>query len=186
MLTGRRFHTARWLRDRWAGAGWVEGHQLEPRGPSFLWLTSRGRQVATSPYRYWIPNPGRARHIEAVTEIRIHFERTLQLGAWECERELATTTIAGNRRPPHLPDGVLVTGQERIAVEVELTRKGDRRLDEILPELARRYRQVWYFAHPTAFTALDRKIAQLPWPNIHVYHYPPRPGEPATSERASW
>src|SRR5581483_9723854 len=37
-LIGRTYRTARWLRDRWQKAGWVESRQLAAGGPSFVWL----------------------------------------------------------------------------------------------------------------------------------------------------
>ena len=45
-LIGRTHRTARWLRDRWRKAGWVESRQLAAGGPSFLWLTRQGTRIA--------------------------------------------------------------------------------------------------------------------------------------------
>jgi hypothetical protein len=176
-LIGRTHRTARWLRDRWRRAGWIESRQLTVGGPSFIWLTGAGVRVADSPYRTWRPNAALLAHIEAVTETRTLLERRLHVGSWVCERALAKMLRGGSQLRAHLPDGVLDTGRERIAVEVELTLKSRSRLDDLLEQLGHDYDQVWYFAAPPLIAALTRAAAEAPWQNITVYRYPPRPGE---------
>ena len=174
-LIGRRERTARWLRDRWRQAGWIESRQLLAAGPSLVWLTGTGARVAGSPYRTWRPNPGLAAHIEAVTEVRLLLDQQLRLGSWRCERELAKALLAEGR--PHLPDAVIETGDETVAVEVELTLKSRARLEAVLEELGRSYDQVWYFAPPKLQPTLRSLAAAAPWQNISVYTYPPRLSE---------
>src|SRR5206468_1019312 len=88
-LIGRTYRTARGLRDRWDNAGWTQSAKLTVDLPPFVWLTSRGSRLITSPFRTWDANPGLAGHIEAVTNVRLLLERELQVGRWECERALA-------------------------------------------------------------------------------------------------
>lgn len=47
----------------------------------------------------------------------------------------------------HLSDGVLEMGDQRIAIEVELTTKGKHRLKNIILQYAKnfRFKEVWYF-----------------------------------------
>jgi hypothetical protein len=176
-LIGRRERTGRWLRDRWRRAGWVESRQLLAAGPSLVWLTGAGARVAGSPYRTWRPNPGLAGHIEAVTEVRLLLDQRLQLGAWCCERELAKALLADVDGRPHLPDAIIETVSERVAVEVELTLKSRARLEAVLEELGRGYDRVWYFAPPRLQRTLRDLAAAAPWQNISVYSYPPRRSE---------
>jgi hypothetical protein len=176
-LIGRRERTSRWLRDRWRQAGWIESRQLLAAGPSLIWLTGAGARVAGSPYRTWRPNPGLVGHIEAVTEVRLLLDQKLRLGAWRCERELAKALLANVRERPHLPDAVVETDSERVAVEVELTLKSRARLEAVLEELGRSYDQVWYFAPPRLQSTLRGLAAAVPWQNISVYTYPPRRSE---------
>jgi DNA-binding CsgD family transcriptional regulator len=172
-LIGRSPRTARWLRDRWKAAGWVESRKLTVAGPSFLWLSGAGRRIAGSPFRSWRPNPTLAVHIEAVTEVRLLVERDLRLGEWLCERALAQQRSADEGRG-HLPDGVLLAAGERIAVEVELTLKSRSRLDALLLELAHGYDRIWYFAAPNLVPRLRELAGEIPWQNIVVHAYPPR------------
>ena len=176
-LIGRTHRTGRWLRDRWHRAGWIESRPLTRGGPSFLWLTSQGARVAQSPYRTWRPNASMVDHIEAVTDVRLLLERELRLGHWICERSLAQRSPSRSQDRPHLPDGLLDTGAEQIAIEVELSLKSRSRLAAILEQLGQEYAQVWYFAVPSLRPALSGLAAEAPWQNISIYSYPPHPRE---------
>jgi hypothetical protein len=172
-LIDRRLDTARSLRDRWKRAGWIASGQLLARTPSFVWLTGRGAALGSSPFRLWEPNHGLALHIEAVTEVRLVLERELHFGGWECERAVARRLADDRGRRGHLPDAVLHRDQERIAIEVELTLKNRRRLDDIAFQTSRFYDRVWYFAKPKLLPALRKIAAENPYGNIDVYSYPP-------------
>jgi hypothetical protein len=109
--------------------------------------------------------------------VRLLLERELGLGRWECERELAARSSGRRGRQQHRPDGVLERAGVRIAIEVELTRKGAARLELILAELSGRYPQVWYFAAADAFALLERLTVDTAWRNIALHRYPPDIGE---------
>lgn len=172
-LIGRTERTARWLRDRWRKAGWIESRQLQAGGPSFIWLSRRGSRIALSPFRTWQTNPALAAHIEAVTEIRLLLERQLRLGDWHSERLLAKTYGWRSEARPHLPDAVLDTGEGRVAVEVELSLKSRARLEAIVADLSERYQQVWYFAAPRLVPTLRELAGRARWQNVRVHHQPP-------------
>lgn len=172
-LIGRTERTARWLRDRWRKARWVESRQLEAGGPAFIWLTDRGSRAIGSPYRRWEPKPALAAHIAAVTDTRLLLEQQLRLGDWECERALAKSYGWRSDTRLHLPDGVLATGEGRIAIEVELSLKSRARLETIVDDLAERYERVWYFAASRLVPTLRELAAAARWQNVHVHHQPP-------------
>ena len=176
-LIGRSYRTARGLRDRWFNAGWTHSAKLAVNLPPFVWLTRQGSRLLGSPYRTWDPNPGLATHIEAVTNVRVLLERELRFGQWECERSLAQTRPSRSDSRPHLPDAVLA-GDERIAVEVELTLKSRARLGTIVEQLSWDYDSVWYFAPERLRAALFEFAATAPYANVTVHRYPP--------ERADW
>ena len=176
-LIGRTHRTGRWLRDRWHRAGWIESRPLTRNGPSFLWLTPQGARVAQSPYRTWRPNASMVGHIEAVTDVRLLLERELRFGDWICERSLAQSSPSRSEDRPHLPDALLESGDEQIAIEVELSLKSRSRLTAILEQLGHEYAQVWYFAAPPLRPVLTELAAEAPWQNITIYSYPPRASE---------
>lgn len=172
-LIGRTERTARWLRDRWRKAGWIESRLLQAGGPSFIWLSRRGSRIALSPFRTWQPNPALAVHIEAVTETRLLLERQLRLGDWQSERALAKTYGWRSEARLHLPDAVLDTGEGQVAVEVELSLKSRARLEAIVADLGERYQQVWYFAAPRLVPTLRELAGRARWQNVRVHHQPP-------------
>ena len=176
-LIGRSARTGRWLRDRWRQAGWIESRQLAAGGPSFVWLTRHGSRIARSPYRTWEANPGFARHIEAVAEVRLLLDRQLRLGEWHSERLLAKTYGLRSETRLHLPDAVIVRNQAPIAIEVELSLKSRARLDEIVRDLGERYEQVWYFAAARLVPTLTEIASVARWQNVQVHHHPPRMAE---------
>ena len=176
-LIGRRYRTARGLRDRWCNAGWTHSAKLTVNLPPFVWLTRHGSRLVESPYRTWDPNPGLTSHIEAVTNLRLLLERELRLGSWECERALAQSCRSRSERRSHLPDAVLVSDQ-RIAVEVELTLKSRARLGTIVEQLSWDYDSVWYFAPERLRPAICEFATAAPYDNVTVHRYPP--------DRADW
>jgi len=175
-LIDRSTHTARSLRDRWKRAGWINSGRLAVDLPSFVWLTGRG--AVGSPFRVWQPHHGLAVHIAAVTDVRLLIEHDLGLGRWECERAVAQAIArerGGHRR--HLPDGVLRTHNEQIAIEVELTLKSRDRLEKLVEDLCVDYTRTWYFAKPPIAETLREQISETGYRNIDVYSHPPRAEE---------
>ncbi len=151
VLMGRSFHAARWLRSRWAQAGWVEGRALLVGWPVFLWLSGEGRRLTGGEYRLWRPNPARLAHLSAVNDVRLHIQARSPESVWMCERRLARESD----RRAHLPDGVVVSGGERHAIEVELVPKARRRTEAIVAELLSTYDAVVYFCAPAARGQLE-------------------------------
>jgi hypothetical protein len=182
LLIGRTHRTARGLRDRWCNAGWTQSAKLAVDLPPFVWLTSRGSRVAQSPFRTWEANHGLASHIEAVTNVRLLLERELRLGSWECERLIAQDFHSRSEIRTHLPDAVL-DGQQRIAIEVELSLKSRARLDAIVRDLGETYEHVWYFAAPRLVPTLEEIASLARWQNVRVHRYPARAIEVAASAR---
>ncbi len=149
-----------------------------------MWLTSRGTSIAGSRFRTWQPNHGLIRHTEAVTNVRLVLEHQLQLGHWRCERFLAKKARAEARFRDHLVDAVLLT-PERTAIEVELTLKSRRRLEQIVLDVGIAYDQVWYFAAPRTLPVLRELAVAAPYSNVTVYRFPPCAADFAVAGRPS-
>ena len=73
---------------------------------------------------------------------------------------------------PTSPTVVLLT-REKTAIEVELTRKSRKRLEQIVLDVGIAYDQVWYFAPPRLLPVLRELAAAAPFSNIVVHRYPP-------------
>ena len=159
----------------WGHAGLVKSQTLLANTPSTVWLTADGTTAAGLPWRPYEPTLATVAHRHAVGLVRAEAEAT-GLG-WICERELRE---GQGGRPLHLPDGVVVStddrGKEwRTAVEVELTRKTEARVVAILRHLLATYDDVVYRVHPSAMTVVTRSVAALETGSgrIMVRPYPP-------------
>src|SRR4051794_30493070 len=86
-LIDRSERTARWLRDRWQRAGWVEGRVLLVGEPAFIWLTPRGQRVCNVDFKPWRPETiGRLPHLAAVTDVRLYVAERRPEARWVSER----------------------------------------------------------------------------------------------------
>lgn len=176
VLISRSYRTARGLRDRWVDAGWARSAKLSVDLPPFVWLTGRGSAIAGSRFRTWQPNHGLVRHIDAVTNVRLLLDRQLQLGRWECERTLAKKARSRSRYRDHLPDAIL-HADTATAIEVELTLKSRKRVEQIMLEVGLAYDQVWYFAPPRLLPRLRELAENVPHADVTIHRYPPLAAE---------
>ena len=159
----------------WRQERLVEARTILAGEPATIWLTADGMLAAGLPWRPYDPTVATVAHRHAVGIVRAEAE---QAGfGWLCERELREG-LGG--RPLHLPDGVVLSTDERgktwrTAMEVELTRKTEARVSAILRQLLARYDDVVYKAAPGTETVLKRSIAGLHQgaERIHVRPYPP-------------
>lgn len=172
-LIGRTEHTARWLRQRWQRAGWVESRVLLVGEPVFTWLTSRGQLAGGVDFKTWRPQAvGRLAHLVAVTDVRLHVEARRPEAVWTSERVIARRDFEAGERRTHLPDAEVLIGEQRVAVEVELTQKERRRTEAIVAELSARYEAVWYFAAPGAHRHLAEVIARNNFKRVQLLELP--------------
>jgi len=172
-LMGRSEHAARCLRSRWARAGWAQGRALLVGEPVFIWLTRRGLRAAGLEYRAWRPNPGALAHIAAVNEVRLYFAGRRPEALWVCERELAREAkreLGGFGA--HRADGLLVSDDFEVAIEVELTQKRRARAELVMREQMARYGSVVYFAAPGPRRMLERLAAELGGGRVEVHPLP--------------
>jgi hypothetical protein len=140
------------------------------------WLlpTQRGLRVCGLVCRPRIPAVGRLAHIAAINDVRLHIERRAPRVLWVSERQL----LMEHPKTVHVPDGVAVFEERRVAIEVELTLKRPFRVRAILADLEGRYDGVLYYCaratHPQlsglvqsgAFPALG--VRELPGPEVSV------------------
>ncbi len=115
--------------------------------------------------------------------MRLLVEHQLRLGQWRCERALAKGFASRSEWRAHLPDGLLLT-PEKTAIEVELTRKSRKRLEQIVLDVGIAYDQVWYFAAPRLLPILRELAAAAPYSNVSVHRYPPSASDIAATRSA--
>jgi hypothetical protein len=157
--------TARWRLDRlvdWETVGRLV--VLHGQGP-WYYPTREGLRWVGLPYRVWVPKPSAVAHLPAVLDVSLDVQERYPDAEWVGERvirrrrsQAARMDGRGSLKVGHAPDGELVFPDgRRVAVEVELSRKSPRRLEQILSSLISvRYDAVWWFASPEVVPGLER------------------------------
>ena len=132
-----------------------------------LWLASKGIKYAKLDLRYYEPTPASLPHLYAVNDIRLLIAARRPHDTWRSERELRAEQNARAKGSIvlHLPDAELVNANCTVnAIEVELTVKSEKRMEEVMFDLAanKRYSTVWYFVPEQVYPAVLKAIRKLP------------------------
>lgn len=135
--------------------------------------TAAGIRLSGSGFRVWPPSVSLLGHMAAVNTVRLHIQARSEEAVWVSERELARDR--GTRG--HLPDGVVLLDGRSIAVEVELSRKSEKRLRRILNKLASEHDAILYYTAPDRHKALTELAATGKWPTLVIRHLPTLGGE---------
>jgi hypothetical protein len=162
---------ARAAAERLVDAGVARRRWILVDEPSWIWLTAAGQRLVGNGLKAWRPRIGNLAHVAAVNDVRLHVRARAPEAEWVCERTLSLD----HRGRDHVPDAVVLTGREQHAIEVELTPKASRTLDEILAELCARYDRVVYFAAPLAKARLHGLDAEACYPKLVVRDLPSTP-----------
>lgn len=152
------------LRD----AGLVTTRRLLVGEPAWVIPTGAGLRAAGQRFGVWQPRIGLFAHVAAINDVRLHVQARAPESEWVAERLLARERTPGQ----HLPDGVVITDGRRVAIEVELTIKSQRRVTAILDELTQRHDAVLYFCAPGPHRQLTRLAATGRWPALGVRDLP--------------
>jgi hypothetical protein len=152
------------LRD----AGLVTTRRLLVGDPAWVIPTSAGLRAAGQGFGAWQPRIGLLAHVAAVNDVRLHVQARSPDSEWIPERLLARERHAGE----HLPDGMVITEGRRVAIEVELTVKSQRRVTAILDELTGRFDAVLYFCAAGPHRQLAQHCESGHWPALGVRELP--------------
>ena len=180
---------------RWKQAGWVMARRIDVEEPQWVWLTRKGLRRVKLPYQYQslasLSEQDR-KHLYAITDVRLDLDDGDEQIEWTSERTLLQRTHRrrGQKRV-HRPDAVFAFGTELIAIEVELSRKTESLLSDILVALLcerdyhghayhdlkaqrgevqaqwrsplawRRYTKVYYYADPGIRKHIRSVLAQI-------------------------
>lgn len=162
------------LRD----AGLVSTYRLLVGEPVWVTPTRAGLGACGCEFKVWQPKLGLLHHTRAVNDVRLHVQARSPASAWVCERALARERQPGE----HLPDAVVLTDGQRVAVEVELTVKSERRVRAIVEELTARFDLVLYFCAPAPYRQLTALAGSGGWPTLGVRALPDRSAGPPADD----
>jgi hypothetical protein len=149
-------------------AGLVDRRRLLVDEPSWVTPTQAGLRSAGLPWRPLPLKIGRLRHVAAVNDVRLHVQKRAPDAQWVCERALASQRTSGE----HLPDAVVVLDGQQVAIEVELSSKGEVRLQAIVAELVARYDAVLYFCAPATTAGVHALVQSGAWPTLGMRPLP--------------
>jgi len=153
---------------RLRGRGLVQTRRLIVGEPAWVLPTTAGLRACGSSFGAWTPRVGLLSHAAAVNDVRLHVQGRSPESEWTPVRVLARDRKAGE----HLPDGVVRTDEQRVAIEVELTVKSQRRVTAILDELSNRFDAVVYFCAPAPHRQLTELSESGRWPTLQIRDLP--------------
>ncbi len=135
-----------------------------------FYLTNRGAQFTDLPRLKSIPL-GTYTHQITIIEVYIRLMQQYPDAIWISERSLKHEKFMdGIGKQGHIADGMLILpDQKQIAIEVELTTKGEYRLEQILKGYAGQFSisEVWYYCSKQAINKVTKLAANLQY--IKVY-----------------
>ena len=136
-----------------------------------LYLTKVGADFTDLPAIKNIPKDNYVHQI-TIIETYIKLMKGFPGSQWLTERHIARdkSEYGVGRKIRHLGDGILILPNNReIAIEVELTMKSKRRLDDIMLGYAlhKHIKEVWYFCSPIIIERV-RKAAKN-WSHIKIF-----------------
>jgi hypothetical protein len=149
-------------------AGLVRTERVLAGEPAWVLPTAAGMTACNSSFGPWRPRLSLITHVAATNDVRLHIQGRAPTTEWIPERVLARDHEAGK----HLPDGVAIIDGKRVAIEVELTPKSQRRITAILDELSVRFDAVLYFCVPSTHRQLTDLAATGHWPTLGVRELP--------------
>jgi hypothetical protein len=161
-----RRHALRLEQLGFAGRRTMLGHR-------WVFLTREGMREAGLPFQPGEIPLWKLEHTATVARLRLHLEAEHRDWRWESER-----WIRRRYRQEHLrgriPDGLLeVTPDHRIAIEVELTRKGVHRYPELFEALESWHETWWYVRDEREAAWLEERMREAvrpikPWHRVFV------------------
>ncbi len=177
-----RVHAQMQIVNHWVELGYAEVERPNRDTPLWVVVTRAGMERIGAPYDD-VPFPaGNLEHMYLVNEVRLFLLRSTKIPqhSWTSEREIQAHEPFKHKglELPHRTDGIMtieiggdmplggstvhLEGGERIAIEVERTRKDFKGLEkDILPDLLAHYDRVWYFANPGPYAAVSQSREKL-------------------------
>lgn len=146
--------------------GLVQHEMVFHNKPGFYWLTRKGALDTPLHAADGIPE-GNITHQLTIIDVYLKLRRLHPDATWISERQLEHAKFSkGLGQKGHLSDGILLwPDNKKIAIEIELTMKGSKRLDQILKEYRKQFGivEVWYYCDPSIIKSFQVKVAKRPY-----------------------
>lgn len=117
------------ISSRWVEMGYIQKERILATGPSVMWPTKFGLKLAglaiQKGERFGKPSLANLIHDLTVSRVRLEYEKHNAI--WTSERLLRVTF-----KDEHLPDGHAVINGLEVLVEIDITKKDNKRLLNIM------------------------------------------------------
>lgn len=120
--------------ERWMRAKYALYRRVYVKQPGWISLTKKSLAHAGMPYRAEAPKDRVLGHIYYVNEVRLALEEQNPSLRWIGERAIqaAQKQRKKGQRLQHIPDGIVVSGDKQIDIEVQVSRPSQREVELVL------------------------------------------------------
>ncbi|HEX3734399.1 MAG TPA: hypothetical protein VHU86_04520 [Solirubrobacterales bacterium] len=136
--------------------------------PDWVWLTERGNRLSEAGFKNYLPSPGALARLRAIGEARLLVERGAPSARWIGWRTLRRE-LSGSGQ---IPDAVVEIGDERHAIEVELSKKPKPTAARMIADRSARYDAVVCFCTPRTRRFYERLAAEEHLPKLLIRSLP--------------
>jgi hypothetical protein len=152
--------------QRWVRAKYAVYRKVYTRQPGWIYLTRKGMFHTGLKYRAEPPKDRLLEHIYYINEVRLTLEEKDPSLHWISERAIqaAQEKRQKGQRLEHVPDGILVIGEKRIDIEVQISRPSQQEVELVM--LGDRWNNtnpLRYYISKDARAVVQRVHRQMKW-----------------------
>jgi transposase len=136
--------------------------------PDWVWLTDGGTRLSEAGLKPYLPAPGALARLRAINEVRLRVDNGSSQARWIGWRTLRRE-LSGSGR---IPNAVVEIGDERHAIEVELTRKEKEDAVRMIAHRSANYDAVVCFCTAKTRRFYERLAAENHWPKLVIHKLP--------------
>jgi hypothetical protein len=120
--------------QRWVQAKYAIYRRVYAKQPGWIYLSRKGMFHAGLPYRAEPPKDRLLQHLYYINEVRLALEEEDSSLRWVSERAIQALQEKRQKgqRLRHIPDGILVCGEEQIDIEVQISRIAQEVVEQVL------------------------------------------------------
>jgi hypothetical protein len=120
--------------QRWVQSKYAVYRRVYTKQPGWIYLSRKGMFHAGLPYRAEPPKDRLLEHLYYINEVRLALEEEDSSLRWVSERAIQSLLEKRQKgqRLRHIPDGILVCGEEQIDIEVQISRIAQQVVEQVM------------------------------------------------------
>lgn len=163
-------------------AGFARTARLLAAEPEWIWLSEGGTRLSQTGLRPYLPTPGALARLRAINEVRLRVEGGPSEVRWIGWRSLRRELRGVGR----IPNAVVEVGEERHAIEVELSRKEKEDAAAMIAHRSVNYDAVICFCTDEMRRFYERLAAHNHWPKLLIRALPEPGAAPKGRPPSRW